>query len=85
MKRQRATLTLIDTENGYSATVQYQPSLKEREVQSSAVNAMIRLCVMLSRHRKELGAPFSKKDALVVNDTKKTLTTWQKVRDFIFS
>jgi hypothetical protein len=79
MKKQHAILTLIDTETGYDIKVTYQPSLKERQTSdnSPAVNAMIRICILLSRAKEQMGQPLE-----IVTKPKKPLTFWQKVGRF---
>jgi hypothetical protein len=77
-KRQHATLTLVDTEdgNGFTAQVTYQPSLKTRRENSPAVNAMVRLSIVIARARESLAAP-------IENVTPKPLTKWQKVQKLL--
>lgn len=77
IKRQRATLTLVDEGDGFRATVQYQPSLKGREMQnnSPSINAMVRLCLIIARAKESIGAPLTLQN--------KRLTFRDRVRGFL--
>ena len=88
MKRQRATLTLIDSDDGktFSAHIQYQPSIQLRCENSPAVNAMIRIGIVLSKVKDQMGAPLVPQNMSVpANNPKKRLTFWQSVRRFLTS
>lgn len=59
--KQKATLTLVDEGDGFRATVQYQPSLKNRTLgqNSPCINAMVRLCLIMARAKDSIGAPLT--------------------------
>lgn len=88
IKRQHATLTLVDDGNGsYSAQVNYQPSLKDRGLKdnSPAVNAMIKLCMIVARGRDMLGASINLVEPNVTKNKLTILGFGSKIRDFLFS
>lgn len=74
--KQKATLTLVDEGDGFRATVQYQPSLKNRTLgqNSPCINAMVRLCLIMARIKGQIGAPLTQQT--------KRLTLGQKVLRF---
>lgn len=58
-KRQRAVITLTDDDNGgFKANVVYEPSIFKRSTQSPAVNAAVRLSVIIEKTKGEIGQPF---------------------------
>lgn len=59
MRKQRATLTLVDEGGGFRATVQYQPSVKGRTIgeNSPSINAMVRLCLIIARAKDTIAQP----------------------------
>lgn len=68
-RTQRAILTLTDdNEGGYKAHVEYEPSALNRVEDSPALNAMVRLSIIISKHTRELAAPLIEKKEIVITD-----------------